>query len=226
MTRVSAIAGHTLWAPVYDGEPNPLLHLERRLMGALLKHLRPSMVIDVACGTGGWLLHFQHQGSDVFGVDACEPMLREARRNGARHGRLVLAAAEHLPFRAPVANLVLCSMALGYFYDLDRVFQEFSRVCRPGARIAVSDLHPAAITAGWTRSFKREGHRYEIESRAHSLVEIARAAAAAGLRTNHQMAGRISGPELPIFKSAGKEKLFYAVINTPALFLSLWEKPC
>jgi ubiquinone/menaquinone biosynthesis C-methylase UbiE len=226
MMRVSTIVGHTLWAPVYDGEPNPLLHLERRLMSALLKQLRPLRVVDVACGTGSWLIHFQRRGSDVFGIDACEPMLREARRNGTDHGRLVVAAAEHLPFRALVADLVLCSMALGYFHDLDQVFQEFSRVCRPGASVAVSDLHPAAIAAGWTRSFKREGHRYEIENRAHSLEEIARAAAAADLRKRRQVAGRIGDPEFPIFKSAGKEKLFSAVINTPALFLSLWEKPC
>jgi len=226
MTRVSAIDGHALWAPVYNSGPNPLLHLERRSMNKLLGDLRPPVIIDVACGTGTWLLHFLQRGSTVFGVDACEPMLREAEKDGSLRSYLALGAAEHLPFAALGANLVLCSMSLGYFPNLKRVFEEFHRVALPGAYVAISDLHPVAATAGWTRSFKRNGHRYELATHFHSLEEIAQVAETVGLEPRRQEDAYIGDSEFAFFSSTGKEMLFHAVTSIPALRLWLWEKPC
>jgi len=226
MTRVSAIEGHSLWAPLYDLAPNPLLALERRTMRNLLESLRPAVMVDVACGTGQWLLHFQQLGSSVFGVDACEQMLNEARKNMSLHRRVVLGHAERLPFRESVSNLVLCSMALGYFHDLHRVFREFARVSAPGACIAVSDLHPNAIASGWTRSFKLGETRYKIDHYCHSLEKIGDAAATAGLRSMLYKTAHLDDPELSTFKRAGKEELLSTLRNTPALSVSLWEKPC
>lgn len=226
MTRVSAIDGHALWAPLYDSEPNPLLHLERRSMNNLLGDLRPPVMIDVACGTGTWLLQFLRRGSTVFGIDACEPMLRQADKNSSLGGRLVLGRAERLPFPALTANMILCSMSLGYFRDLKQVFEEFNRVALPGAHVAISDLHPAAANAGWTRSFKRDGHRYELTTRFHSLQEIAQVAEAAGLHARCQEDAYIGASEFAFFSRAGKETLFHSVTSIPALRLWLWEKPC
>ncbi len=226
MTRVSAIEGHALWAPLYDSGPNALLHLERRSMLRLLGDLRPSVMIDVACGTGTWLLHFFQRGSTVFGVDACEPMLREAEKSRSLRGCIALGEAEHLPFPALTANLVLCSMSLGYFRDPTQVFREFHRVALPGACVAISDLHPAAATAGWTRSFKRDGRQYELATHFHPLEEIAQAAEVAGLRSRCQQDAYIGESEFAIFSSAGKEKLFHTATSIPALLLWLWEKPC
>lgn len=226
MTRISAIDGHALWAPLYDTEPNPLLHLERRSMNKLLNNLRPAVMIDVACGTGTWLLQYLQRGSTVFGVDACEPMLREAEKNRSLGNYLALAEAEHLPFPALTANLVLCSMSLGYFQNLRQVFEEFNRVIVPGAHVAISDLHPAAVTAGWTRSFKRDGHQYEFATHFHSIAEIAQAAQAVGFHSRCQQDAYIGESEFAIFRSAGKEKLFHTVTSLPALLLWLWEKPC
>ena len=226
MMRVSPVDGHALWAPNYDLGPNPLLELERRTMSDLLKRMRPAITIDVACGTGQWLLHFQQRGASVFGVDACEQMLKEAKKNLSLRGNVVLGYAERLPFRESVANLVVCSMALGYFRDIHRVFHELARVSVHGAYIAVSDLHPDAIASGWTRSFKLGELRYEIDHYCHSLEKIGHAAASAGLRAKVCRAAHLDETQLPIFKCAGKEKLFSTLRNTPALFISLWEKLC
>src|SRR5947209_3754795 len=111
--RVSAIEGHRLWAPVYDSGLNPLVALERRAMRNLVKPLRPSRMIDVACGTGKWLLHFQQAGSQVFGCDACQEMLSEATKTPSLRGRIALGDAERIPFSNSIADLVLCSISLG-----------------------------------------------------------------------------------------------------------------
>ncbi len=223
---VSPIEGHRLWAPVYDSGLNPILALERRSMRYLLKSLRPATVIDIACGTGQWLLHFQQAGSEVFGCDACAEMLSQARKHSTLRGRVTLADAENIPFCDGTADLVLCSVSLGYFHDVNRVFREFARACKPGGLIAVSDLHPDALSSGWTRSFKLGGQRYDLDHHPRATREIRDAASNVDLTTKFWYDIHFGDAELPIFQRSGKDEVFRFVASIPALFIGLWEKPC
>ncbi len=224
--RMSPIEGHRVWASVYDSAPNPILSLERRTMRTALLPIRPSRVIDVACGTGQSLSYFQQAGSDVFGCDACESMLLEGLKIAGLRNRLVLADAECIPFRGLVADLIVCSLSLGYFTDIDRVFQEFAAMAKSGGLVAVSDLHPDALASGWTRSFHLGHRRIELEHHPRSLKEIDEAAARAGLRRTSLEELYFGPPELPVFQKAGREQLFKIAQRVPALFLTIWEKPC
>ena len=224
--RVAAVQAHRLWAPVYDSCLNPILALERRAMESVLKPLQPCRVVDVACGTGRWLPHLQNAGSQVFGCDACEEMLYEATKNHSLRGRLALADAERLPFRSSVADLILCSLSLGYFRRLDRVFREFARTVTLGGVIAVSDLHPDALAAGWKRSFNVGREKYEIMHYSRALEEIKEAATDAGLRCRSFEEVSLGAAELPIFQRVGRERYFESAKSIAALFIGVWEKPC
>jgi ubiquinone/menaquinone biosynthesis C-methylase UbiE len=195
-------------------------------MESLLGFIMPSNVIDVGCGSGRWLVHFQKGGAHVFGIDLCEEMLVRAKKHRTLCGRLALGDAEYLPIRSDSADLVLCSMALGYFRNINEVLHEFARVAAPGGYIAISDLHPASIAAGWTRSFKARGALYEIDHIAHSVAEIDNAAHCAGLRNLFRQSAYFGQPELAIFQHKSKAKLFPEICETPALYLHTWKKPC
>jgi ubiquinone/menaquinone biosynthesis C-methylase UbiE len=224
--RVSPVEAHRLWAPIYELGPNPLLALERRSTWALLRSLHPARVIDVGCGTGHWVLRFQQLGTSVFGLDACQEMLAEATKRPTLSGRLIAGDVHALPFREGSADLVLCSLSLGYFGNIQRAFSEFARVVAKGGHIAVSDLHPDALAAGWTRSFKLDDLLYEIDHHTYSLAEIDHVAQHAGLQVRLRQTAYFDEPERRVFQDARKADLFDRVKTTPALFTCLWEKPC
>jgi malonyl-CoA O-methyltransferase len=125
-----------------------------------------------------------------------------------------------------MTDLVLCSVSLGYFHDLDRVFLEFACALKPGGYIAISDLHPDALSAGWSRSFKLREQRYELQHYRRSIHEITSAAYGAGLQPKLHRDVYFGPAEAPIFQCAGKQELFSNLLTTPALFIGLWEKPC
>jgi SAM-dependent methyltransferase len=223
--RVPAVEAHEVWAPFYDSTPNPLLALARRSLSDLLHGRNGKNVIDIACGTGEHVERLRQTGANVFGLDACGPMLQEAKKRVVLAGRLVQGDASSLPLADRWADLVICSMSLGYFDRLDTIFSEFARVARPGGSIVVSDLHPHAIAAGWTRSFKAASISYEIQHFRYSTEQIREAARFVGLSLQQWSNVRLGWPEFPIFEQADKIHLFEKSTRMPALFLAMWEKP-
>ncbi|HWY03665.1 MAG TPA: class I SAM-dependent methyltransferase [Candidatus Acidoferrum sp.] len=220
--HVSAIEAHRRWAPTYDANPNPLLALEHRLLAGVA----PKTLLDIACGTGRWMLHFAERGATVIGVDACKEMLAKALEKPPLHGRVTLADAAALPFPAACADLTLCSFAAGYFPDLPAAVQEMARVTRPGGQVIISDLHPSALAAGWTRSFRDGDTVYTIASHHRSEDEALAAASGAGLCLDRIVSGSFGEPERAIFRAAGKEHLFEQTSQVPAVWIGIWNRPC
>jgi ubiquinone/menaquinone biosynthesis C-methylase UbiE len=141
----------------YDAGPNPLLALETRLLLGAVDSARSLPFLDIACGTGRWMLWAQQQGAGVLGIDFCAEMVLEASRKPGLAGRLSLADACHVPVADGAADLAICSFALGYLASPRPAIAEMARVSRKGGRVVVTDLHPCALAAGWTRSFRSNG---------------------------------------------------------------------
>jgi ubiquinone/menaquinone biosynthesis C-methylase UbiE len=222
--RVTAIEGHRHWAAGYDAGPNPLLALETRLLLERLSPLRAGRFLDVACGTGRWMLWARQRGSQVFGIDACPEMLREALRKPGLAGRLTLADACHIPLAGGAADLTLCSFALGYVSSAHAAIAEMARVTRKGARVVVADLHPGALAAGWTRSFRADGQVYEMDHHPHPIAAWESAAESAGLALDWRLEAGFAEPEREIFRQAGKDSSFEELSRIPALLAMCWFK--
>jgi ubiquinone/menaquinone biosynthesis C-methylase UbiE len=221
---ITAKDGHRIWAPIYDASPNPLLALETRLVLERLGRLRAARFLDIACGTGRWMGLIQQRGSQVFGVDFCPEMLLEASRKPGLAGRLSLAEAGLIPMADGAMDLTLCSFALGYMPSPRDAIAEMARVSRQGGRVVVSDLHPHALAAGWTRSFRRDGQVYEIDHYLHPVAAWEAAAASAGLALDWSLEAGFGEPERAIFRKAGKESLFPELSRIPALLARSWMK--
>lgn len=198
-------------AAQYDQAPNPVLALERTTLPALLPALQRSLVIDAAAGTGYWARYCAARGSRAVAVDFCAPMLVRAPRPAA------LADIARLPFPDAVADATICAFGLGY---APQCLPELARVTRSGGVVLASDLHPAALRHGWTRTFRRGGESFEV---AHCPYEFR------DLETPELVLDALIEPsfgdaEREIFERAGKLAEFESARLEPAIFVARWAR--
>jgi SAM-dependent methyltransferase len=94
------------------------------------------LVIDVACGPGTSALQLAREtGCTVIGVDLAPPA-----DSGDPRVRFIRGDAEALPLPDASVDGGLCECALCTFPDKAAAARELTRVLRPGARLALSDL--------------------------------------------------------------------------------------
>ena len=184
---------------------------------------RGTRVIDVGCGTGEQLQSLAAQGCVAVGVDVALPPEAAAQPRGVH---LVLARAEHLPFRPGTFDGAVTKVVLPYT-DETRAVREIGRVLRNGGTWKVTGhglgyyldyllLSPsfkrrvyALRTIGNTVLYRMTGARWVLgDSIYQSLACLTRHCAHAGFRiTRLTPAPRFLG--LPVF-------LYLRLIVSPA----------
>ncbi len=98
---------------------------------------KPTLLLDVACGTGGFSNEFSKRGIEVIGTDPSEDMLCVARENTAEKGLDVLylcQAAEELDLYGTVDGAVCCMDSINHITDkavLGRAFKKISLFLEP-----------------------------------------------------------------------------------------------
>ena len=225
MLQLSALEGHRLWSSTYDARPNALLALDMRVVSERLGQLRGLRVVDIGCGTGRWSAFASAQGALAIGVDACQEMLCTAARKPSIAQKLILAEASQLPIRSSCADLALCSFAFSYFPHPAHALCEMARITRPGGRLVMSDIHPAAIQAGWKRTFRCCGELYELEHFTYPGSSLKSTAIRLGLQLDWEIGASFGQPEFDIFRRAGKEELFEEASRVSAVHALSWIRP-
>jgi len=99
--------------------------------------LRPqSVVLDLACGTGDFMVALAGHGHRPIGIDLSYGMLAAARSREPRvQGDLL-----DLPVADSSVDAAVCGFALRNLVALEPFFAEVARVVRPGGRIALLDV--------------------------------------------------------------------------------------
>ena len=109
----------------------------------MLPDLDGQRVLDAGCGAGVYSAWLDERGAEVFGVDASEAMLAEARE------RVPAATFEQADLSEPLAevpddsvDVVLCQHVFSHLDDLSTPLSTFARVLRSGGTLVVTTHNP------------------------------------------------------------------------------------
>jgi SAM-dependent methyltransferase len=97
--------------------------------------------LDLACGEGRVSRVLAGRGHDMVGVEG-SPALAAAARAAAPAIEVLDGDAAAIPLPDGAVDLVVCSMALLNFDDVDAAVREAARVLEPGGRLCFSTVHP------------------------------------------------------------------------------------
>jgi SAM-dependent methyltransferase len=118
-------------------------------------------LLDLACGTGGVAVLAARAGADVTGLDISPDQLAKARARSEAEG-LAIAWDEGdclaLPYADDSFDVVISTFGFVFAADHPRAAHELARVCRPGARIALT----AWPADDWSELGGRVGREYPI----------------------------------------------------------------
>jgi malonyl-CoA O-methyltransferase len=225
MLQLSSIDAHALWAPSYDNPANPILSLEERVVEPLLPVIEGRDVLDVACGTGRWLERLVRRGAaTALGLDLSSEMLCQACKKPELATRLVEADATAIPLGASSVDVAICSFAVSYVADVERLADELSRVVKNGGGLIVADFHPSAQARGWKRSFSHNGKTVEIRSIPRSVARVRETFAERGFEPVVCLEPEFGENEREIFEKCGKGEVFETLRGQAAIFVLMFRR--
>lgn len=103
------------------------------------------VALDVACGPGIVARDFARRARHVTGIDLTPAMIDQARTRQEAEGLTNIdwrvGDVRRLPFDAGAFSLVFSRYAFHHMPEPGVVLREMARVCRPGGRVVVVDVH-------------------------------------------------------------------------------------
>jgi len=128
------MSGYESFADFYDILMSDVDYSARTeyLLNLFKKHGKvPSLLLDVACGTGAFSNLMAQKGIEVIGVDASEEMLAVARENSAEMGTQVLylcQKAEELDLYGTVDGAICCLDSINHITDFETLKTAFGKI--------------------------------------------------------------------------------------------------
>jgi len=141
------------YAKFYDSLLEPMNSGLRSIGMKMLPPKSGMKVMDIGCGTGAHLVHYQKVLCQVFGVDTSPSMLKHARLKLGERADLRQVDASTLPYPKDHFDIILISTVLHEMApDLRiNVLTEARRVLKKTGRIVIIDFHPGPLkpVKGW-----------------------------------------------------------------------------
>ncbi|HLW54702.1 MAG TPA: methyltransferase domain-containing protein [Candidatus Angelobacter sp.] len=151
--------------------------------------------LDVACGPGLLACAFARVVRHAVGIDLTPAMLEQARKTQAEQGlknvTWHLGDVNALPFPDAHFSIVSSRFAFHHLLDPLAALKEMKRVCKPGGRVVVADIAPAADKADALNAEERL--RDPSHVRAMPVDELRELFATAGLPQPRMESYRLEG---------------------------------
>ena len=140
-------------AKLYDTLLGPLTSGLRALGMKMFPPREGMAVLDIGCGTGAYLEHYQRAGCNVSGIDQSPSMLQVARNRLGESADLYMGDASNMPYPDKKFDLIIFSTVL---HEMPRevraaVINESKRTLKEDGRILLIDHNPGPIRSlkGW-----------------------------------------------------------------------------
>ena len=141
-------------ANTYDAAAVIQREVSQRLLERLdYINLEPTRLLDVGAGTGISIagLKQRYPAANIFALDIARPMLLETRKKQGwwqrlrRPVKLITGDAESLPLADASMDLLFSNLALQWCLDLEKTFNEFRRVLKPGGLLMFTTFGPDTL---------------------------------------------------------------------------------
>lgn len=175
---------YNAWSVTYDDVLNKTRDLEAVAIRQLLTEIPFAEVVEIGCGTGKNTEWLATKAAHVTAVDFSADMLAKAQAKITTPTVRFQQAdiTEAWDFVAAPADLVTCSLLLEHIRDLNFVFQQASRVMRPGGWFYIGELHPFKQYQGSKARFETGNGVFEVQCFTHHISDFTAAAAQNGFR--------------------------------------------
>lgn len=125
----------------------------------LPKKLDDKKILDLGCGGGEDLsLLGKKIGNSLYGIDSSSYMIEEAKKKVSFPKKLFLASIENTPFQDNFFDYIIGRFSFHYLEDLDKGYEELSRILKPGALLILVVHHPFQ-----SFSLKKEKKNYNTQ---------------------------------------------------------------
>ncbi|WP_159426181.1 class I SAM-dependent methyltransferase [Desulfolucanica intricata] len=102
-------------------------------------------VLDIGCGTGDYVVYLAKHGLAVTGIDPSRNMLaiahEKVHKKSLNNVSLIQCQAQNLPFEDNSFKTVICSLALEFTGNPERVIKEVYRVLKPSGQFVLAFLN-------------------------------------------------------------------------------------
>lgn len=142
----------------------------RDILWPVLGLFKRATVVDVGCGSGAVtraLARWLGPGCVVYGVDRDANFIAYARRQAramglSRRTRYLQGDALALPLPDNCADVVTSYTVVSHIPDTKRFIREKIRVCRPGGRVSIMEVHGGGRSAPPPRSLRPTRRETEL----------------------------------------------------------------
>ncbi len=136
---------------------------DQKMKYALILQDLPSgigrLVLDLGCGTGLLLPKIMNRCGEIIGLDISKEMLKRAHllTDGKAGINLILADADHLPFRKCCVDAIFAMTLLQNMSDPRQMLNEIRELMKPEGRLVITSLDEIKDPKAFRSLLKRSG---------------------------------------------------------------------